>query len=52
MKDIAARRRMIIAFGGAILSTAAARAMVPTRKLSEKWGPLDLESAVPQAFDG
>lgn len=52
MKDVVARRRMIIAFGGAILSTAAARAMVPTRKLSEEWGRLDLEKDVPRSFDG
>lgn len=52
MKDVAARRRMIVAFCGAVVATAGARAIVPTRKLSEEWGRLDLEAEIPREFDG
>lgn len=52
MKDIAMRRRMIIAFCGAVAASAAAPAIVPTRRLAEEWGKLDLEAVVPREFDG
>lgn len=50
MRDVALRRRMIIAFCGAVAASAAAPAIVPTRRLSEEWGALDLEAEVPRAF--
>lgn len=52
MKDAAARRRMIIAFCGAVAATAAARAIVPTHRLADEWGRLDLDAVIPREFDG
>lgn len=43
---------MLVVFAGAALAAAASHAVKPTSKLADRLGKLDLEAAVPTAFDG
>lgn len=44
------RRHMLVALASSALASGAAHALRPDARLSEKWGKLDLEHAVPQQF--
>jgi EpsI family protein len=50
MIDALLRRRMLLALGGAVAASMGARSLGPTDRLSDRWGELNLDAAVPKAF--
>lgn len=50
MSNRLVRRRMALAFGGALLASAGARALTPHERLADRLGKLDLEADVPRQF--